>query len=312
MAGFGRVLAVLCVTEVVSWGVLYYAFPVLSGRIAADTGWSPPTLAGAFSGGLVVSGLVGIMVGRWIDRHGPRWLMTLGSATAAVAVVGVALAPSLLWFTAAWLLAGIAMSAVLYPPAFAALTRWAGARRVGALTLLTLAGGLASAIFAPITAALAAHMDWRAVFLVLAAVVAVVTIPAHTIGLRQPWPAPAERDPAVQGRSRVRVATSRAFLALGAALAVTACVSYAVVVNLVPLLTDRGFGLSAAAVVLGLGGAGQVAGRLVYPALSRRLAVRARTVTITAGVAISTGLVSVRAGRPGWSSLSCWLGWCGG
>lgn len=298
-AGFGRVLAVLCITEVVSWGVLYYAFPVLSGRIAADTGWSPPGLAGAFSAGLVVSGLVGILVGRWIDRHGPRWLMTLGSTTAALAVVGVALAPSLLWFIAAWLLAGVAMSAVLYPPAFAALTRWAGPRRVEALTLLTLAGGLASTIFAPITAALAAHMGWRAVFLVLAAAIAVVTIPAHAVGLRQPWPQPAGRDPAVHDGRRVRVVTSRAFLALAAALALTACASYAVVVNLVPLLTDRGFGLSAAAVILGLGGAGQVAGRLVYPAVNRRLSVRARTVTITAGVAITTGLVAVLTGVAG-------------
>ncbi len=153
----------LCVTEMVSWGVLYYAFPVLSGRIAAGTGWSPPALSGAFSAALVVSGLTGIGVGQWIDRHGPRWLRTLGSATATVAVVGVALAPTLLWFTAAWVLAGAAMSAVLYPPAFAALTRWAGPRRVEALTLLTLAGGLASTIFAPMTAALAARLDWRAV-----------------------------------------------------------------------------------------------------------------------------------------------------
>jgi MFS family permease len=135
------VLAVLCVTEVISWGVLYYAFPVLSGRIAADTGWSPPALAAAFSAALVVSGLTGIVVGRWIDRHGPRWLMTVGSATTVAALVGIALSPTLLWFTAAWLLVGGAMSAVLYPPAFAALTRWAGSRRIEALTLLTLAGG---------------------------------------------------------------------------------------------------------------------------------------------------------------------------
>ena len=92
---------------------------------------------------------------------------------------------------------------------------------------------------------------------------------------------------------------TRPFLALGAALALTACASYAVVVNLVPLLTDRGFGLSAAAVILGLGGAGQVAGRLVYPAVNRRLSVRARTVTITAGVAITTGLVAVLTGVAG-------------
>ncbi|MFP5282501.1 MAG: MFS transporter, partial [Actinomycetes bacterium] len=33
------VLAALCVTQVPSWGVLYYAFPVLSGPISLDTGW---------------------------------------------------------------------------------------------------------------------------------------------------------------------------------------------------------------------------------------------------------------------------------
>jgi hypothetical protein len=39
-AGLRRVLVVLCVTEITSWGVLYYAFPVLAPSIAADTGWS--------------------------------------------------------------------------------------------------------------------------------------------------------------------------------------------------------------------------------------------------------------------------------
>ncbi len=37
-AGLRQVLVVLCVTEITSWGVLYYAFPVLSGQITATTG----------------------------------------------------------------------------------------------------------------------------------------------------------------------------------------------------------------------------------------------------------------------------------
>ena len=61
--GLRRVLAVLCVTEIVSWGVLYYAFPVLAPTIAADTGWSIATITAAFSTGLVVSALVGIWSG---------------------------------------------------------------------------------------------------------------------------------------------------------------------------------------------------------------------------------------------------------
>ncbi len=80
--------------------------------------------------------------------------MTAGSVLAVPAVAGIATAPTLPWFFAAWVLAGVAMAGVLYPPAFAALTRWWGPRRVTALTALTLLAGLASTIFAPLTAAL--------------------------------------------------------------------------------------------------------------------------------------------------------------
>lgn len=63
-AGLRRVLITLCLTQITSWGVLYYAFPVLSVRITADTGWSQPAVTAAFSGALVTSALVGIWVGR--------------------------------------------------------------------------------------------------------------------------------------------------------------------------------------------------------------------------------------------------------
>ena len=34
------VLLTLCLTEIVSWGVLYYAFAALQSSITTDTGWS--------------------------------------------------------------------------------------------------------------------------------------------------------------------------------------------------------------------------------------------------------------------------------
>ena len=92
--GRWRVLAVLCVTEITSWGVLYYAFPVLAPSIAADTGWSVPSVTAAFSAGLVVSALVGIPVGRVLDRHGPRWVMTAGAVVGVPATLLIATAGS--------------------------------------------------------------------------------------------------------------------------------------------------------------------------------------------------------------------------
>ena len=121
-AGLRRVLATLCVTEITSWGVLYYAFPVLAPAISTATGWPATWVVGAFSVSQLVAALVGIPVGRWLDRRGPRLIMTAGSVLAVPAALGVAAAPNLAWFFLAWILAGAAMGAVLYPPAFAALT----------------------------------------------------------------------------------------------------------------------------------------------------------------------------------------------
>jgi hypothetical protein len=58
------------------------------------------------------------------------------------------------------MVAGFAMAATFYQPAFAALTPWWAPDHVRALTIVTLAGGLASTEFAPLTAVLADHLSW--------------------------------------------------------------------------------------------------------------------------------------------------------
>lgn len=294
-------LVVLCGTEIVSWGVLYYAFPVLAPAISRDTGWSTPMITAAFSTGLIVSGIAGIPVGRWLDQSGPRPVMTVGAVVAVPALAGIALAPTLPWFFAAWALAGLAMSGTLYPPAFAALTRWWGTRRLTALTAVTLLAGLASTVFAPITAALLAATDWRTTYLVLAVVLGAIVVPAHALGLRGPWPsadhavAPPHQDDAaiVEPSAIVR---GRPFALLTAASALAALATSAVVVNQVPLLLERGLSTTAAAWALGLGGAGQVLGRLGYARLAAATTVRARTVGVLAVSAVATALLGLLPG----------------
>ncbi|MFX0574520.1 MFS transporter [Nocardia nepalensis] len=294
-AGLRRVLVVLCLTEITSWGILFYAFPVLAVSITRDTGWSLSTITAAFSLGQLAAALVGIPVGRTLDRIGPRTVMTLGSLLAVGAMTVVATAPNLGVFFLGWTLAGIAMGAVLYPPAFAALTRWWGDQRLKALMILTLAAGLASTVFAPLTAALDANNDWRTTYLVLAAVLAVVTVPAHWFGLRGPWPhPPAPTHDAFADHTAV--ARSRAFGMLVITLCLAAFTTAAAVFNLVPLLQERGFSPTLAALALGLGGAGQVLGRIAYLPLAARSTVLTRTLAILAATAAATALLGLVTG----------------
>ncbi|EKX65082.1 MFS transporter [Streptomyces ipomoeae] len=288
-------LPALCVTQITSWGIVYYAFPVLGARITTDTGWSTAATTAAFSGALLVSALTGILVGRILDRRGPRAVMTTGSLIGVVAVLTIAYAPNLAFFTTGWLLAGVAMAATFYQPAFAALTRWWGEQRVRALTIVTLAGGLASTAFAPLTATLAEHFSWRTTYAVLAVLLAAITIPAHAVALRAPWP-PAPPQPAQLPGSSASVARSRPFLLLTAALTLNGFAMYAVVIALVPLLTARGADPTTAAWALGLGGAGQTLGRTLYTSLARRIAVTTRTVTL---IALGGGTTALLGTVPG-------------
>jgi MFS family permease len=289
-----RVVAVLCFTQIVSWGILFYAFPVLVTTISGAEGWSLTSLVAVLTGAQLVAAGTGIWVGRHIDRHGPRRVMTAGSAIGVASVVAVAAAPSLTTFALAWVGVGLAMSATLYLPAFAVVTHWAGASRVKALTAVTLVGGFASTVFAPLTALLVGQLSWRQTYLVLA-VVLCATVPAHWWGLRAAWvvdPTDHERDSL--GQREVASPPRREFLLLAAALTLGGFCVYAVVVNLVPLLTEGGLTTGEAAVALGIGGVGQVAGRLLYGPVLTQMPVRARMVTtLLAGSLTTIGLATV-------------------
>lgn len=285
---------VLCLTQITGWGVLFYAFPVLAPAIARDTGWSMPTVIAGFSLAQIVSALVGIPVGRVLDHRGPRAVMTGGSALAVGAVVLLATTRTYPGFLVAWVLIGTSMAGVLYQPAFAALTRWYGERRVAALTTLTLVGGLASTVFAPLTALLDEHLGWRQAYLVLAVVLGVLTVPAHAVGLRRRWP-PHLATAEDVGRPE-QIARSPAFVLLVVSLGLGSFAVYAVVVAIVPLLTERGLSTTTAAWALGLGGVGQVLGRLGYGGLVARTSVRTRTIVVLVTAAATTVLLGLVPG----------------
>lgn len=302
-----RVVLVLALTEVVSYGTLYYSFPVLAPLVRDDTGWAYTRLTAVFSAALLVAAVAGLGVGRLLDRVGPRPVMTAGSLLGPPALVAVALAPGFAGYLTAWLVAGLAASALLYPPAFAALTRWGGPRRTRALTALVLLAGFSSTVFAPLASVLGDALGWRGAYLVLAAVLLVVTLPAHLLGLRAPWSRPwsspaaargrdpeVEPDPTDEGPTDPGAAVPLALLGLAMA-AVALCV-FGVVITLVPMLVERGLGTGQAATALALGGVGQVLGRLGYAPLEAALGPTGRVVAVFALVALTTvALVAVPA-----------------
>lgn len=263
-------LAALSLGQIVSWGVLFYALIVAAPVIAEDTGWSLSLVMGLYALGLVVSAGAGIAVGVFLDRNGPRLIMTVGSIIGPAGMCVVALSGSPALFALGWGLVGFAQAAVLYQAAFTVITHRYGARRQVPLTVLTLAGGLASTIFAPIVVALLAVTDWRTTFLVLAGILFVVTVPLHWFSLESSWaPRPhREHTPVHTVRTVLR---QRRFWMLLLATAAISLSLYTVTISIIPVLLEKGVSYELAAITLGLVGAGQVVGRLLFMVLPRDL-----------------------------------------
>src|SRR5260370_4660954 len=165
----------------------------------ADLGFSRVEITGAFSVGMGMAALAALPVGRWIDRHGARALMTAGACLGVVLLLVWSRVESLAALYAVWCLMGLALAATLYEPAFAAVVGWFATRgRDRALLTVTLAGALASTIFMPIEAWLVDRLGWRVAPLSASVVLAAVPIPPPPLALRPaPLPSPSA-GPATQ------------------------------------------------------------------------------------------------------------------
>ncbi len=290
-------VAGLSVTELVSWGVLIYAFSVFVVPMRDELGMSSAALNGAYTTGVVICGIVGIPVGRWLQRHGSRALMTTGSLLAVAGLLSWSQVHTLAELYASFCLIGLATAATLYEPAFAVTAAWFHRRRAHAVLILTIAGGLSSTVFSPLTSALVNEQGWRTALISLAVIVAVVTVPIHALLLRRhpadlglqpdgapltthnppPRPARTPEDngrPAPTGAEPPRDQPARQLRSLWwitTSMTAHTAAKVAISVILVAYLTDRGYSLSQAALAASGIGLFQVIGRVTTTALRQRI-----------------------------------------
>jgi predicted MFS family arabinose efflux permease len=258
----------LGIGQIISWGTLFYSIAVLGPPMAHALGVSDVMLYGSFTAGLFLSGIASPWVGARIDRRGGRAVLAGGSLLGAIACALLATAVNAATMLAGWLVAGVAMAACLYDPAFATLYRVSGASYRRAVTALTLFGGFASTVFWPLSQYLLETHGWRVAFGVHAALNALVCIPLHLAFV----PSSSHRFVAASSSAvpETDAAHSGTFVWLAAALSLAAFLASAISAHLVVLLASGGLAARDAVLVGALIGPMQVAGRVMEFAFSNR------------------------------------------
>jgi MFS family permease len=269
-----RTVLWLGLAQLVSWGVTYYLIGGFGVEMTADLGWSRDVVYGGFSVALLAMALASPMTGRWIDRHGGRRVMTLGSLLNAAGCLGLALGHCLAIYYAAWIVLGVAMRLTLYDAAFATLARIAGAGARRAMAQITLLGGLASTVFWPLGHWIAQLVGWRGAVVAYAGF-ALATVPLHLAipDARHDPDAGLAAAPVAAARP---LAATRADRVLGGALyaAIAALASFlnaGMSSHMIGILTGLGVAVSAAVWIATLRGVGQSAARLTEVVFGRRI-----------------------------------------
>lgn len=241
--------------------LLLYTFGVFVQPLSAEFGWSRTQLSGALGVSQYVFALSAPFWGILIDRFGPRRVMLPSVVLISALVASLALLTPNLWhyylvFGLVPLLAGGAS-----PLGYSAVLVRRFDRHVGlALGLALMGVGLGAAILPPLAHALATSFGWRAAYAALGGMTLLFTFPAALV---------ATRGSQILGRQRPGAAKvplgsyvkTRAFVLMCVVFLLLGTVCGGTLVNLVPILTSRGFAPAAAAQLAGVTGLALIAGR---------------------------------------------------
>ncbi|MFC3001369.1 MFS transporter [Falsiroseomonas tokyonensis] len=266
-AGAKRVVIALGTAQTLAWASSYYLPAILAAPMAAEFGVSTAWIFGAFSAALMLSALLGPLVGRAIDQRGGRGMLTASNLVLALGLVALGLAQGPWGMAAGWVVLGIGMAMGLYDAAFATLAGLYGLAARGPITGITLIAGFASTVGWPVSALMEEAFGWRGACLGWAALHLLVGLPLNRL-LVPPAPPPERKAAMTQ---QAPPAPSRLAMPLLAfVFAGSWFIAGAMAAHLPALLQAAGATGATAVAAAALIGPAQVAARVAEFGLLRR------------------------------------------
>ena len=118
-----RLVVWLSLAQLITWGSVFYTFSLLMEPVERELGLTRAQSSLAFSLASLAEGVLAYPVGRWIDRGHERIVMTGGSLLIAGLLALHSAVHSVGAFYLVWIGLGAGLSATLYTPVFAVVTR---------------------------------------------------------------------------------------------------------------------------------------------------------------------------------------------
>ncbi|MBI3953715.1 MAG: MFS transporter [Chloroflexi bacterium] len=276
-------------------GVSFYSFGLFIKPMSEELGWSRGSLSLALTLRSLVNMVLGPVVGRILDRSGPRLLMAGGALAAGGSLLLLSQVHTLtqfyLIFGVLWSVGFSTMSGMVTTTV---VSKWFVRRRGRAVAIAAMGISIGGITLTQLTAFLLGHYSWRSAWIVLGVLLLVVVVPLalwlmrrqpEDMGLRPdgdaepgstpaPPAAPAPRRwrlPLPSARKREErdwtlreAARTPALWMLLIATNLSGLAMSTLTLHQVPLLQDRGLSVATAAAMVTFFATGSLTAKLVW------------------------------------------------
>ena len=136
----------LGVSQILSYGCMFYAFAQLKIPLAKNIGVDPSEILAAVTAALLIQAFLAPLIGGWIDRFGALVVMTRGLLIGACGITLLPTVHALWWIWLCMVPIGLGFAMSSYETAFSAAVQIDEAKSRKHISFITFYGGVASSV----------------------------------------------------------------------------------------------------------------------------------------------------------------------
>ena len=280
----------LGISQIISYGCLFYAFAQLKVPLAANTGVAPSDILAAVTGALLIQAFLAPLIGGWIDRFGALIVMTRGLMIGAFGIALLPIVSSLWWVWLCMVPIGLGFAMSSYETAFSAAVQMDEANSRKHISFITFYGGVASSVIWLSIAPLLAWVGLEATCMVCGVSLVLMGLRTRHLDQKQAVKSSLDSRPIAPFRWGLMTRNERrAVIALASASALEYLTFAATTLLWITWFTTQFNDLGLAVLLAALYGPFQTVGRLVEMAFGHKF--DARITGMIAFIGVPTALV---------------------
>jgi MFS family permease len=268
-----RVVVAACLGVMAGFGSLFvYTFSVFVKPLAAEFGWSREAISSGFAIAAVTLGVSSPLLGRWIDRFGPRRIILVCMTIYGCAIASLSLLHSgLLQFYVTCFVLGAVGNGAAHLAYSRSISTWFQRRLGTALAFVMVGAGLGAMILPVVAQSIISRSSWRASYASLGGFALILGLPLSWRYIRERG-AVGHKSVALHhsGMTWQQGLRSFSFWIVTAILFVSSISMNGAITHLSALLTDRGLTAAHAALCASVLGASSLLGRVAVGSMLDR------------------------------------------